>query len=361
MSISRSNLTGAALSLAAFGVYATHDVVVKFLGSSYNAVQIIFFSGLLSFPLVTAMLLSDKRDENLVPRHPWWSLIRAVSAVLTGVAGFFAFSRLPMAQAYAIFFAMPLLITLMAIPMLGERVGLRRGLAVIVGLMGVLVVLRPGEADLGLGHLAALSAAVTGALTSVIVRKIGGNERSAVLMLYPMLGNVLAMGAVLPFVYVPMPIAHLGLMCIIALFGFIGGILVIKAYRTAPAVIVAPKASAAPLAKGVRDRDTLQTVMRGLPRAFLQSDMRAHMNARRMEIIAALATRLAVRLSAPCPRCAAPGWGLLRSDPGLPCSDCGTSTGLTAQDIHGCTACRHEIAQPRTGTADPAYCPICNP
>ena len=100
MSTSRSNLTGAALSLAAFGVYATHDVVVKFLGSSYNAVQIIFFSGLLSFPLVTAMLLSDKRDENLVPRHPWWSLIRAVSAVLTGVAGFFAFSRLPMAQAY---------------------------------------------------------------------------------------------------------------------------------------------------------------------------------------------------------------------------------------------------------------------
>lgn len=240
MSTSRSNLTGAALSLAAFGVYATHDVVVKFLGSSYNAVQIIFFSGLLSFPLVTAMLLSDKRDENLVPRHPWWSLIRAVSAVLTGVAGFFAFSQLPMAQAYAIFFAMPLLITLMAIPMLGERVGLRRGLAVIVGLLGVLVVLRPGEADLGLGHLAALSAAVTGALTSVIVRKIGGNERSAVLMLYPMLGNVLAMGAVLPFVYVPMPIAHLGLMCIIALFGFIGGILVIKAYRTAPAVIVAP-------------------------------------------------------------------------------------------------------------------------
>lgn len=240
MSTSRSNLTGAALSLAAFGVYATHDVVVKFLGSSYNAVQIIFFSGLLSFPLVTVMLLGDKRDENLVPRHPWWSLLRAVAAVLTGVAGFFAFSQLPMAQAYAIFFAMPLLITLMAIPMLGERVGLRRGLAVVVGLMGVLVVLRPGDADLGLGHLAALSAAVTGALTSVIVRKIGGNERSAVLMLYPMLGNVLAMGAVLPFVYTPMPITHLGLMSIIALFSFIAGLLVIKAYRTAPAVIVAP-------------------------------------------------------------------------------------------------------------------------
>ena len=240
MAISRTNLQGAALALAAFGVYATHDVVVKFLGGSYSAVQIIFFSGLLSFPLVSVMLMGDKRDENLVPRHPWWTVLRAVTAVMTGVAGFYAFSRLPLAQAYAIFFAMPLLITLMAIPLLGERVGMRRGVAVVVGLAGVLVVLRPGGAELGLGHLAALSAAVTGALTSVIVRKIGGDERSAVLMLYPMVGNFLAMGAALPFVYAPMPVAHLGLMAVIALFGFIAGLLMIKAYRMAPAIIVAP-------------------------------------------------------------------------------------------------------------------------
>lgn len=240
MAISKNNLRGAALSLAAYGVYATHDVVVKFLGGSYSAVQIIFFSGLLSFPIVSVMLLGDKRDENLVPRHPWWSLVRAVAAVLTGVAGFYAFSQLPMAQAYAIFFAMPLLITLLAIPLLGEKVGLRRGIAVLVGLCGVIIVLRPGQVPLGPGHIAALVAACAGSLSSVIVRKIGEAERSAVLMLYPMVGNFLAMGAALPFVYRPMPILDLGLMSIIALFGFAGGLLVIKAYRTAPAVIVAP-------------------------------------------------------------------------------------------------------------------------
>ncbi|MEY4872078.1 MAG: hypothetical protein RLZZ563_1408, partial [Pseudomonadota bacterium] len=218
------NLRGALLSLAAFGIYATHDVVVKFLGGGYSAVQIIFFSGLLSFPLVSVMLLGDKRDGNLMPRHPWWSALRAIAAVVTGLMGFYAFSKLPLAQCYAIFFAMPLLITLMAIPMLGEKVGLRRGLAVVVGLLGVMVVLRPGQADLGLGHLAALGAAITGALTSVIVRKIGSDERSAVLMLYPMVANVLAMGAALPFVYVPMPITDLGLMGVIALFGFIAGL-----------------------------------------------------------------------------------------------------------------------------------------
>jgi hypothetical protein len=127
------------------------------------------------------------------------------------------------------------------------------------------------------------------------------------------------------------------------------------------AVIIAPSATAAPITKGVRDRDTLRSVLRDMPRAFLQSDMRAHMNIRRMEVIASLATRLAVRLSATCSCCAAPGWGLLRSDPGLLCSDCGTPTRLPAQDIYGCTACRHEIAQPRAGTADPACCPTCNP
>ena len=201
----QSNLRGALLSLAAFGAYATHDVVVKLLGETYSAFQIMFFSGLMGFPLVMMMLMGDRRESTLIPRHPWWSALRSVAAVSTGVMGFFAFSQLPMATCYAIFFAMPLLITLMAIPMLGEKVGIRRGIAVLVGLVGVIIVLRPGAGDgFSIGHLAALGAAVTGALTSVIVRKIGQAERSVVLMLYPMVLTFFAMGAMMPFVYVPM-------------------------------------------------------------------------------------------------------------------------------------------------------------
>ncbi|WP_135448231.1 DMT family transporter [Tabrizicola caldifontis] len=235
------NLKGAALSLAAFGAYATHDVVVKLLGEDYTAFQIMFFSGLMGFPLVTMMLMGDRRDGTLIPRHPWWSILRSVSAVVTGVMGFFAFSQLPMATCYAIFFAMPLLITLMAIPMLGEKVGIRRGIAVVVGLCGVLIVLRPGGGDgFSIGHIAALGAAITGALTSVIVRKIGNEERSAVLMLYPMVLTFFAMGAVMPFVYRPMPVEHLGLTAVMAFLGMLGALGIIAAYRAAPAVIVAP-------------------------------------------------------------------------------------------------------------------------
>lgn len=236
-----SNLRGALLSLAAFGAYATHDVVVKLLGETFTSFQIMFFSGLMGFPLVTLMLMGDRRDGTLIPAHPWWSALRSVAAVATGVMGFFAFSQLPMAICYAIFFAMPLLITLMAIPLLGEKVGIRRGVAVIVGLIGVLIVLRPGAGDgFSIGHLAALGAAVTGALTSVIVRKIGQRERSVVLMLYPMVLTFFAMGAMMPFVYVPMTVVDLGLTAVMAFLGMLGALGIIAAYRTAPAVIVAP-------------------------------------------------------------------------------------------------------------------------
>ncbi|AWD22238.1 DMT family transporter [Fuscovulum blasticum] len=233
-------LRGALLSLAAFGIYATHDVVVKTLGHHYSSFQIIFFSGLLSFPFVTVLLMSDKRDVNLVPRHPWLSLLRSVLAVVTGGLGFYAFSVLPMAQCYAMLFATPLLITLLSIPFLGEKVGVRRALAVIVGLIGVLIVLRPGSVPFSWGHLSGLGAALSGALASVIVRKIGKNERSIVLMMYPMLMSVGVMALTMPFVYRPMPFEHLALTGVISVFGMCGAALVIAAYRAAPAVVVAP-------------------------------------------------------------------------------------------------------------------------
>ena len=240
MVVVKSNLKGALFALLAFAIFASHDVVVKFLGGLYSPVQIIFFSVLLGFPLVTMMLMGDRSDGHLRPVHPWWTALRTVSAVITGVSAFYAFSVLPLAQTYAILFAAPLLITLLAIPVLGEKVGLRRGLAIMAGLIGVLIVLRPGAAPLSLGHAAALAAAVFSSLASVIVRKIGQDERSVVLLLYPMTANFVVMGCALPFVYRPLPLEHLGLLGIIASFGFVAMLLIIVAYRAGEAVIVAP-------------------------------------------------------------------------------------------------------------------------
>ena len=236
----RSNLRGAALALSAFALFAAHDVVVKFLGGEFAVFQIIFFSVLLSFPLVLLMLMRDATKGTLIPVHPWWTAFRTLAIIITGSSAFYAFSSIPLAQVYAILFAAPLLITILSIPVLGEQVGIHRWGAIIVGLAGVLIVIRPGATDLELGHLAAVAAAVCGALASVIVRKIGRDERSAVLLLYPMMANFVAMGVLLPFVYRPMPIEHLGALALISLLAFTAGLLLIAAYKAGDAAIVAP-------------------------------------------------------------------------------------------------------------------------
>ena len=140
---------------------------------------------------------------------------------------------LPMAQTYAMIFVAPLLITMLAIPILGETVGWRRSVAVLVGLIGVIVVLRPGSTALPPGHLAALTAAVFSAIAAVIVRKIGHEERSAVLLLYPMVANFLIMACAMPFVYQAMPAIDLGALALMACLGFLAALCHIAAYRTA--------------------------------------------------------------------------------------------------------------------------------
>ncbi|WP_341366924.1 DMT family transporter [Yoonia sp. BS5-3] len=234
------NAKGALFALFAFGVFATHDVVVKILGGIYSPFQIVFFSVLLSFPLATVTLMRDAKPGNLLPVHPWWMALRTGAAVVTGVCAFYAFSVLPLAQTYAILFASPLLITILAIPVLGEKVRLRRWLAVLVGLVGVLIVLRPGSTTLNLGHLAAMTSAVGGAVASIVVRKIGADERPVVVLLYPMMVNFVVMACALPFVYQPMPIEHLGMLGIIAAFAWTANRLLIKAYQDGEAAIIAP-------------------------------------------------------------------------------------------------------------------------
>jgi S-adenosylmethionine uptake transporter len=240
MSHRNSNIKGALYALLAMAIYASHDAVVKGLGDTYSPIQIVFMASLLSFPAISLILLNDHHEGNLRPVHPWWVIARSAATVASGVLAFFAFVNLPLAQVYPILFATPLFITVLAIPVLGEKVGLHRWAAVLLGLIGVLIVVRPGQAALGLGHVAALASAGTGAFAAIAVRKIGHKERSVVLLLAPLLGNFLAMGAALPFVWQPLQLIDLGLLGVVAGFGLIASFLMILAYRAGEAAIIAP-------------------------------------------------------------------------------------------------------------------------
>lgn len=240
MAAGSNNAKAALVALVAMAVYATHDAVIKVLGGQYPAHQILFFSQLLAFPLVAVLLLSERKQASLRPVQPGWVALRSACVVVAGLCGFFAFSQLPLAQVYAILFSTPLIVTVLSIPILGERVGLHRWAAVIVGLLGVMIVLRPGQAELNAGHAAALFAAIASGLASVIVRKLGQSERAVVLMLWPMLGNFVLTGAMLTIAYKPMELGDLALSGMISVLGLIAGFLVIRAFREGEAAAVAP-------------------------------------------------------------------------------------------------------------------------
>ncbi len=235
-----SPLPSLAMGLLAFGFFSSHDAIIKVLGGSYSIFQIIFFSGLFAFVPMTIMMSADKKMDNFRPHHPWQVGIRTVSSLISMSCAFYAFTTLPLAEVYALLFVTPLLVTVLAVPMLGETVRMRRWIAIFFGMIGMLVVLRPGYSELTAGHLAALVAACGSALTSIIVRRIGSEERSAVLIFYPMLANLLVMACVLPFVYQPVELVDLGFMAVVGLLVIAAQLTLIVAYRGAPAAFVAP-------------------------------------------------------------------------------------------------------------------------
>ncbi|MEE4010485.1 DMT family transporter [Roseibium sp. FZY0029] len=234
------SLKGLAAALLAFALFSTHDAIIKELGASYPVFQIIFFTMLFAFVPMSMMMLADKAVDNFRPRHPWLVLTRAGLAIIAMSCGFYAFTALPLAEVYALLFAMPLLITALSVPLLGETVRAQRWAAVIVGLVGVLIVLRPGVTELTLGHAAALTAAFANSLSTILVRKLGGKERPAVLILYPMILSMTAMSMTLPVFYVPVQLIDLGLMAAIGFLSVVAQFLTISAYKAAPAAVVAP-------------------------------------------------------------------------------------------------------------------------
>lgn len=97
---------------------------------------------------------------------------------------------------------------------------------------------------------------------------------------------------------------------------------------------------------------------------WVETDMRAHMNPSRINVIAQLAGDLAIRLKTKCPACNTPGWGQIKSEKGLECNDCGLKTQMIKHEIFGCPKCNYQETKERSDGvkyADPGQCQYCNP
>ncbi len=234
-------IRGIALGFFTYAVFSSADALVKSLGGQLPVMEIVFFATLFSFVVILLLRPRGERWRDMFRmRHPKRVALRASCGIISGIGSTLAFTTIPLAQAYALIFLSPLLVTVMAIPVLGEKVGWRRLSAVGLGLVGVLLVVKPGFRELHIGHLAALTCALAGATSMIILRMIGPTERKVSLVGVVMVSaQVVSGGLMLPEFVVPgwTDLLRLGL---VGVFGGVGQMTIIAAARAAPANRVAP-------------------------------------------------------------------------------------------------------------------------
>lgn len=231
---------GILASLAAYFLFSTGDATIKLLGPSLPVFEILFF--IMAFHLVS-LPLARRRSEPwraaLQVKEPRLVAVRVACAVIAGICSVTAFTTLPFAEAYALLFLMPVFTTLLSIPLLGEEVGWRRGMAVLLGFAGVILVVRPGFQALTLGHLAALGGAASGAISMITLRRIGSTENRVTLLGAMYIANVVVNGLLMvPHFVMPTPTAF-AMLAFVGVVGSIGQVLMIAATRRAPASQVA--------------------------------------------------------------------------------------------------------------------------
>lgn len=234
---------GVLFALCAYALYSCCDAIVKGLGSGLSVYEIAFFTTL--FSLVPALLMTPKGESWTTfwkPRNPLLLHLRGLSGVIGNLCVIFAFVSIPLAEVYSLAFLAPVFIVFISVWLLGEKVSVQRWILLAASFAGVLIVVRPGFRDLGLGHLAAVAAAVCGAVTTSVLRKIAKDETRASLIGVASLYILVVNGVMMIFSgsghWLTWP-EIAGLLTIGALGGT-ANLIFIAATRTAPASVVAP-------------------------------------------------------------------------------------------------------------------------
>lgn len=231
---------GIACAVGAFGAFSCADVLVKWLSADYAIIQLVFLQMVFAAPVLSVYIAATSGLRSVVPRYPALVFLRGVLLTGSTLCILWAISQIPLADAYALVFAMPILATVLAWPLLGETVGWQRGLAIVLGFIGILVMLRPGFRTVELAHLAALAAALQFALSIIVLRRMPVGESGAALLGGVVACHLIATAPLLPSVWRSPDAIDLGLTALTGLFAALAHVLLVLAFRATPTATVAP-------------------------------------------------------------------------------------------------------------------------
>ena len=227
--------------LGAVATFSVMDVCLKLLTPHYPAVQVAALRGLTSLPLVLLWVAISGGFRQVVTRRWRLHLLRGVLAVAMLAAFAFALRELPLAEAYSLFFVAPLLVTALAVPLLGERVDAKRWAAIAIGLAGVLVVLRPDTGRMfNLGSLAVLFAALAYAISAITVRVLGRTESTQSMVFWMIVLLSVFATAAAWHDWVAVRIEHAPILLGLAVSGALGQYAITEAFKHSDASVVVP-------------------------------------------------------------------------------------------------------------------------
>ncbi|MBO0905261.1 DMT family transporter [Jiella sonneratiae] len=233
--------TGILLAFAAYLSFALGDATLKAIGHRLPVFEVGFFISLIALlPALFTKRPEDSWASVFVPKRPALLAVRMASGTIGGILGVVAFTSLPLAEAYALIFLLPIFVTVFSYVVLKEEIGWRRWLAVLGGLLGVILVVRPGFREILPGHFAAVGVAICGAVTVIVLRVLGTSERRVTLIGAVLVAAVAANGLLMLTEFV-MPTRELWPLLVFG--GLVVGVahlLLVFATRLASAARVAP-------------------------------------------------------------------------------------------------------------------------
>lgn len=228
-------------AMTATVLFAFMNLAVKYAAESgVHITQIIMFRNLLALPVILLLISKHMDSQTLLhTKRPFSHAARGLVGIAAMACFFISFKMLPLGDATALHFASPIILTVLSIPLLGEKVGKWRWSAVFLGLIGVLIVASPTGQTNVVGSIIALMAAFLGALAAILVRRMGETENSLTIVFYFTMTGIILSFILMPFFW--QPIASVWVFYALLCVGILGGFaqfFLTRAYAQAPAAYV---------------------------------------------------------------------------------------------------------------------------
>lgn len=232
-------MRGGALMLVSTLLFSVSDTMAKYITQNVPAVELAAIRYAVFVLLAGSPLLRSNR-VSMRSRRPMLQVLRGVGVVGSAIFFILSLSHLPIAEATAINFITPLLITALAVPILGEVVRFQGWIAVLIGFLGVLVVVRPGLHGVHPSALLVVLSSFCWCIAMLVTRQLAGIDRSAVTLLWTAVTGLILLMTALPFFLQPITWRLTGLCLAVGVIASAGQWLAILAYRHARATVLAP-------------------------------------------------------------------------------------------------------------------------